>query len=97
MPVSGLVVSLCDEPKLRAQTLDLIEREPRIITGALESNRLAIVTDTESSQEDRQLWNWLDSLSAVLLIQVAFVGFEQHEDTNSFPVSASKDDVHDGC
>ena len=79
MPVSGLVVSLSDEPQPRAEALDVIGREPRITVGVLEANRLAIVLDTASSEEDRQLWTWLGSLPGVSFVEVAFVGFDQQE------------------
>ncbi len=78
MPVSGLVVSLSDEPQLRAGALSVIGRESRITMGICEENRLAIVVETVSSEEDRQLWEWLGDLPGVTFIEVAFVGFDQH-------------------
>ena len=76
MPVSGLVISLCDGPESRAGALSAIRQETRITMGVLAANRLAIVLDTASSEEDRQLWDWLGSLSGVSFVEVAFVGFE---------------------
>ena len=76
MPVSGLVISLCDGPEPRAEALSAIRQETRITMGDLVANRLAIVLDTASSEEDRQLWGWLGSLSGVSFVEVAFVGFE---------------------
>lgn len=87
MPVSGLVVSLRDEPQLRAEALAAIRREARITIGPFEANRLAIVVDTASSDEDRQLWDWLGSQSGVSYVEVAFVGFEQ---SNPRPVQAAR-------
>ena len=81
MPISGLVVSLCDEAKRRSEALDVIRRESRITMGDLEANRLAIVLDTESREEDKQVWDWLNALPAVTFVEVAFVGFEQHEES----------------
>jgi hypothetical protein len=88
MPVSGLVVSLSDEPQPRSEALAVIGREARITMGVLEANRLAIVLDTASSEEDRQLWDWLGSLSGVSFVEVAFVGFEQRG--TSLPEQASQ-------
>lgn len=87
MPVSGLVVSLRDEPQLRAEALAAIRREARITIGAFKANRLAIVLDTASSDEDRQLWDWLGSLSGVSFVEIAFVGFEQ---SNPRPAQAAR-------
>ena len=81
MPVSGLVVFLVDEQQLRADTLAAIDREARITMGAEEGNRLAIVLDTASNDEDRQLRDWLGSLPGVLFVEVAFVGFERQAST----------------
>ena len=81
MPVSGLVLSLSDGPQPRAEALSAIRRETRITMGVLDANRLAIVLDTASREEVRQLWDWLGSLSGVSLVEVAFVGFEQPEAT----------------
>ncbi len=86
MPVSGLVVSLRDEPHLRDEALAAIGRQPQITMGLLERNRLAIVVDTTSSQEDRRLWQWLSSLPGISLLEVALVGFEQQ--TDSTPLQA---------
>ena len=80
MPVSGLVVSLSQEPQLRAEALDAISREAKITLGEREGNRLAIVLDTDSSQEDRHIWDWLHSLPGIALLEVAFVGFDQPAD-----------------
>jgi nitrate reductase NapAB chaperone NapD len=76
MPVSGLVVSLCKEARPRAEAIEKMAQEPRITVGALAANRLAIVLDTASSEEDKQLWDWLNALPGVTFVQVAFVGYE---------------------
>ena len=76
MPVSGLVVSLAEEQQLREHAMDASRREPRIEVGAIESGRMAIVIDTTSTEEDKQLWNWLSSLPGVVFVDVALVGYE---------------------
>ncbi len=109
MPVSGLVVSLSDEPRRRAEALGAIDREARIAVGVCEANRLAIVLDTASSEEDKQLWEWLGSLPGVSFVEVAFVGFEQDKEwlpdpsTTQVPTATRcnfavgrKDDSQDG-
>ena len=83
MPVSGLVVSLSDEPQLRADALSVIGREPRITMGICEENRLAIVVETVNSDQDRQLWEWLGDLPGVTFVEVAFIGFDQHGESLS--------------
>lgn len=80
MPVSGLVVSLADDPALREQTIATIGRESRIEIGSLEFQRMAIVIDTVSTDEDKQLWHWLTSLPGVVFVDVVMVGFEDPEE-----------------
>lgn len=80
MPVSGLVLCLSDDPRPRAAAIDVIGREARITVGVMEANRLAIVVDTASTEEDKQIWEWLGSLPGVSFVEVAFVGFEQQEE-----------------
>lgn len=108
MPVSGLVVSLRDDPQSRVEALAAISQQAQITMGAVEQNRLAIVLDTTSTQEDKRLWDWLGSLPGVLLLEVAFVGFEQQADSAppdaiEIPSAATldptvdgKEDLHDG-
>ena len=81
MPVSGLVVTLRDEPQSRSETLAAISQQAQITMGGVEQNRLAIVVDTASTREDKRLWDWLGSLSGVSQLEVAFVGFEQQADS----------------
>lgn len=77
MPVSGLVVSLTDEPHLREAAIASIRQETRIEVGIIRSGRMAIVLDTVSTDEDKQLWHWLSSLPGVVFVDVAMVGFEE--------------------
>ncbi|MCA9190019.1 MAG: hypothetical protein R3E01_25740 [Pirellulaceae bacterium] len=77
MPVSGLVVTFSDEPQVHAATLTTIRQESRITIGVEAAGRLAIVLDTLTPEEDRQLWEWLQELPGVRFVEVAFVGVEQ--------------------
>lgn len=83
MPVSGLVVSLTDDPQLREDAISSIREESRIEVGVIESGRMAIVLDTASSDEDKQLWHWLSSLPGVVFVDVAMVGFETQSNSTA--------------
>ena len=82
MPVSGLVVTLSEQVELRAAAIDSIRNERRIEIGESTPQRLAIVMDTQSTEEDRTLWNWLNQLPGVTFVDVVMVGFED-PDMNS--------------
>lgn len=90
MPVSGLVVSLAEEPELRQLAIDAIGRESRIEIGSIHSNRMAIVIDTASSDEDKQLWNWLMDLPGVVFVDVALVAFEQPSESAEADVNEAQ-------
>ena len=100
MPVSGLVVSLKSDPQLRQQAIDAIRAEPRIEVGAIESRRMAIVVDTATTDDDKQLWCWLGSLPGVVFVDVALVAFEEDRDLVATPCnrqSRSNGAAIDGC
>lgn len=108
MAVSGLVLSLIDEPGLRGETLAVLEREPTVTMGVLQANQLVVVLDTPSIDEDRRLVEWLRALPGITFLEVAFVGFEEPDDsqagevaetpkqTTCDPMTGTKEDSHDG-
>ena len=79
MPVSGLVVSLSDQHDLREATIDTIRQESRIEVGVIQSQRMAVVVDTPTREEDKEIWNWLNALPGVTFVDVALVGFEDDQ------------------
>jgi nitrate reductase NapAB chaperone NapD len=90
MPVSGLVVSFSDQPDLREKAMDAIRDDSRIEIGVTKSQRMAIVIDTPSSDEDKQLWGWLNSLPGVVFVDVVMVGFEESTASGSSMLSSSQ-------
>ncbi|GAA4443507.1 hypothetical protein GCM10023156_00650 [Novipirellula rosea] len=81
MPISGLVVTLSDNDTERANALNSLRRDPRIELGISEPEqrhamRIPIVVDTQSNDEDKQVWQWLNELTGVVFVDVALVGFE---------------------
>lgn len=79
MPISGLVVSLVSDRQLREEAIATIKAEPCIEVGVIQSQRMAIVLDTPSTDDDKRLWCWLSSLPGVVFVDVAMVAFEDPE------------------
>jgi hypothetical protein len=79
MPVSGLVVSLKNDPRLRAEAINAIRCESSIEVGVIAGRRMAIVVDTNSSDDDKRIWCWLGSLPGVAFVDVAMVGYEDED------------------
>lgn len=68
MPVSGLVVSLKSDPRLREEAINAIRGDSRIEVGAIEGRRMAVILDTDSSDDDNRIWCWLGSLPGVTAV-----------------------------
>ncbi|MGV3484965.1 MAG: hypothetical protein ACO1RT_11155 [Planctomycetaceae bacterium] len=79
MPISGLVLTLSPDVVQRENAVAAIRQDQRIEMGVLEGNRLAIVVDTQSDNEDKQIWQWLSDLGGVVFIDVVLVGFEDSQ------------------
>ncbi|MCA9192261.1 MAG: hypothetical protein KDB03_10875 [Planctomycetales bacterium] len=89
MSVCGLVLTLCDDSQLRAETIAELGRWPQISLGEEEFNRLPLVLDTPSRNEDRALLNRLEAMPGVLMVEVAFVGFDEHSGNSQSSRSAA--------
>ena len=81
MPISGLSIVLSPDAQCAEQACEAIGREPRIEVGERQGARLAIVSETQSTDEDKQLWNWLWDLPGVAHVDVAFIHFEPPNDS----------------
>lgn len=92
MPVSGLVLILSEDESTHAATLQAIGNDPRVEVGPRQGRRLAVVVDTDSSEQDKEVWNRLQSLAGVDLVELTFVGFEPaaaHSESTCAPRSIS--------
>ncbi|MCW5755574.1 MAG: hypothetical protein KIT24_12775 [Phycisphaeraceae bacterium] len=70
MPVSGLILSLSDHQHMREQALQAIHGHGLITAGALQGRRLPIVVDTPTSEQDREVWEWLSELPGVVFVDL---------------------------
>lgn len=73
MPVSGLVLTLEADDERREGALAALRRCASIEVGERHGQRLPIVVDTESSDEDKAVWEWLRSLPGVAFVDVVCV------------------------
>lgn len=77
MAISGLVITLTDDPKVRAHAIASIEEHDRITVGDRQKNRLPVVLETESSREgSRLVRETLMDLEGVEFVDVVTVNFE---------------------
>ena len=76
MPISGLVVSLSADATQRDAAKSKIAADPRVQLGESAPQRLAIALETATEDEDRHFWRWLNAISGVEFVEVAFIGFD---------------------
>lgn len=91
MPISGLVVTLLDEPFAREASLAAMREHPFLDIGEIAEGRVPVVVDTLDENEDRLVWEWLHSLPGVALVVVAFISFD--DDSQSLTPSLISDSV----
>ena len=70
MPVSGLILSLNDDRRLRDGALEAIKHHNAVSLGEMQGQRLPIVVDTPDSDADREVWRWLHELPGVLFVDL---------------------------
>jgi nitrate reductase NapAB chaperone NapD len=77
MPISGLVITLADDDARCDAALVALRQHGAITLGPQTGPRLPVVVETDSDDEDRQVWEWLQSLPGVLQVDVAMIHFEE--------------------
>jgi nitrate reductase NapAB chaperone NapD len=71
--ISGLVVTLALDPEEAGATVATLEAEPRLRIGPRAGQRLALVAETDSVHEDRELLERIAEIPGVLSAHVVFV------------------------
>jgi len=76
MPVAGMVITFCEDEGLRACAVEALAADPRITLGEAQRGRkLPLVTDTETLEEQQDLWRALVNIPGVLTLDLAFEDF----------------------
>ena len=77
MPISGLVITLSDTPKLAELALVMLRRDPRIELGQRRGPCQPAVIETDDTQEDCRLWEQLHEQEGIVKVDLVFVHFEE--------------------
>lgn len=75
MPVSGLVVTLREDPSAEAEALDTLRRLAQVSLGERAGCALPLVTDTASAEEAEALQRTLAELPGVALVHLVLADF----------------------
>lgn len=72
MAISGLVVTLSNDTAAAA-TLSVLSSDPRLTLGEQFGRRIAVVAETPSAHEDRELFDELRAMPGITQVDVTFV------------------------
>lgn len=82
MPISGLVITLAECEQRRSAALAALQDHASISLGPQTGLRLPVVVETAHDDEDREVWEWLRSLTGVAQVDVAMIHFEEAPDAD---------------
>jgi nitrate reductase NapAB chaperone NapD len=85
MPIVSAVLTLAPDLVTRAAVQRALGTDPRITLGPLNADRLPVVLETSSRDEDRALWERVADSPGVLNIELAFADFSDLHRTESAP------------
>ncbi len=77
MPISGLVITLSNDPALAEQALAFLNGDRRIELGERRGPCQPIVVDTTDLHEDHRLRAQVCEQDGILKVDVTFVGFDE--------------------
>lgn len=82
MPISGLVVTLSDDPSLHKIALDQLASDPRLTLGELHGNRLPVVAETDTVRQGTNLVREeLLDIPGVVFVDVVSVDFSDIDES----------------
>lgn len=79
MSISGLVITLSEDPAEARAATEALSADPRLQLGDVFGRRLALVAETEDAVGDRELWDDLRATPGVVHVDVAFVHLSHAE------------------
>lgn len=79
---------LCDPA-----VIEQIQQHPNFQAGPRHNHRLPVVLDTPDKETDKQCWGWLNELSGVHHVDVAFIHFEDEDALEASPCSANAEEL----
>ncbi len=72
MAISGLVLTLTDDPA-GAAAMAMLHSDPRLTLGEQFGRRVAVVAETSSAHDDRELFDELRGTPGITQVDVTFV------------------------
>ncbi|MFW5877018.1 MAG: hypothetical protein ACOCXM_09795 [Myxococcota bacterium] len=85
MPISGVVLTLSDVPRVREGALDALRADPRITLGEPAGLRWPVVVDTPDGSGHQQALDELERAPGIVFVELAFADFSDVESIDHTP------------
>jgi hypothetical protein len=72
MPISGLLITLADDPRASEAAVRLLESDPRVEVGERRGPYLPVVAETDAPADDERFWRKLNEHTGILKVDLAF-------------------------
>lgn len=83
MPISGLVITFDRAVAECSSATEQLNDHGSIELGEAKGHKLAVVVETFSKKEDKNIWEWVQNLPFVANVSVAFVGLDDDDSRNN--------------
>ncbi len=76
MSISGLLITLADDPNASETAISTLKADPRIDVGERRGPYLPVVADTTGKHENQHLWDELRELPGVINVNLVFADLD---------------------
>jgi nitrate reductase NapAB chaperone NapD len=82
MSISGLLITLADDPRASEAAISALQADPRIDVGERRGPYLPVVADTTGKRENQGLWDELNDLAGVINVNLVFADLGDSTESN---------------
>ncbi|MHC4768162.1 MAG: hypothetical protein ACYTEI_05570 [Planctomycetota bacterium] len=83
MSISGLLITLADDPNASETAISTLNADPRIDVGERRGPYLPVVADTSGKHENQRLWDELHKLAGVTNVNLVFADLDDSTESNT--------------
>ncbi len=83
MSISGLLITLADDPNASETAISTLKADPRIDVGERRGPYLPVVADTTGKHENQRLWDELRELAGVINVNLVFADLDDSTESNA--------------
>ena len=83
MSISGLLITLADDPNASEAVISTLKADPRIDVGERRGPYLPVVADTIGKHENQLLWDELNELAGVINVNLVFADQDDSTESNA--------------